>query len=192
MIARVRGVMAASIRAGSMLYVSGSMSTKTGRAPSRQIVLAVAKKVYGVVMTSSPGPIPRAIKGSSRASVPEPQPTPRAAPQYSASSASSCATSGPMTNIWLSITRRTTSSISSRIVRYCAFRSSAGTATLFGGTLIGDHSFDASGGCQGLQPAGDVPDLLPWRYRTTHASGSHQLCQWRSARVGPEWLDGSG
>ena len=33
MIARVRGVIAASIRAGSMLYVRGSMSTKTGVAP---------------------------------------------------------------------------------------------------------------------------------------------------------------
>ncbi len=31
--ARVRGVIAASIRAASMTYVSGSMSTKTGVAP---------------------------------------------------------------------------------------------------------------------------------------------------------------
>ena len=33
MIACVRGVMAASISAGSMLYVRGSMSTNTGVAP---------------------------------------------------------------------------------------------------------------------------------------------------------------
>ena len=35
-------------------------------------------------------------------------------------------------------------SISSRIDWYCALRFSAGTATDFGGTVIGDHSFDAS------------------------------------------------
>src|SRR5262249_15320491 len=52
-------------------------------------------------------------------------------------------------NIWLSITRRTAASISSRIVWYCALRSRAGTATDFGETLIGDHSFDASGGNEG-------------------------------------------
>jgi hypothetical protein len=43
MIALVRGVMAASIREGSRLYVSGSMSTKTGVAPVRQTEPAVAK-----------------------------------------------------------------------------------------------------------------------------------------------------
>jgi hypothetical protein len=31
------------MRAGSMLYVSGSMSTKTGRAPALQMAPAVAK-----------------------------------------------------------------------------------------------------------------------------------------------------
>src|SRR6185437_15514200 len=97
-----------------------------------------------------------------------------------------------MTNIWPSITRRTASSISSRIDWYCDFRSRAGTATVFGGTLIGDHSFDASGGCQGLQPAGDVPDLLPWRYRMTHASGSPLLCQWRLPAGGLGELGGMG
>ena len=45
MIALVRGVIAASIRTGSMLKVSGSISTKTGLAPVRQIDPAVAKKV---------------------------------------------------------------------------------------------------------------------------------------------------
>ena len=78
------------------------MSTKTGLAPVRQIEPAVAKNEYGVVITSSPGPIPIAIKGSSRASVPEAQPIPRATPHNLASSASSAATSGPITNIWLS------------------------------------------------------------------------------------------
>ncbi len=55
MMARVRGVMAASISAASMLQVSGSMSTNTGlRRPARSS-RRVAAKVNGVVMTSSPG-----------------------------------------------------------------------------------------------------------------------------------------
>jgi len=44
-IAFVRGVIAAAIRAGSMLFVSGSMSTKIGRAPTANAELAVAIKV---------------------------------------------------------------------------------------------------------------------------------------------------
>ena len=59
MIARVRGVIAASIRPASMLYVSGSMSTKTGVAPVDRIELTVALNVWPTVMTSSPGPRPR-------------------------------------------------------------------------------------------------------------------------------------
>ena len=55
MIALVRGVIAASICEASMLQVSGSMSTNTGLAPSSTIISAVAAKVNGVVMTSSPG-----------------------------------------------------------------------------------------------------------------------------------------
>ncbi len=39
----------------SMLYVSGSTSTNTGVAPARQMAPTVAKNVYGVVTTSSPG-----------------------------------------------------------------------------------------------------------------------------------------
>ena len=45
MTALVFGVTAASTRLGSRLYVRGSMSTKTGRAPSRQMAPPVAKKV---------------------------------------------------------------------------------------------------------------------------------------------------
>jgi hypothetical protein len=51
------------------------MSAKTGRAPARQTVLAVAKKLNGVVTTSSPAPVSRAISASSSASVPDAQPT---------------------------------------------------------------------------------------------------------------------
>ena len=75
MIAFVFGVIARASFTGSMLKVAGSMSTKTGRAPSRAMAPAVAKNVYGVVTTSSPGPIPRAIIAASSASVPEEMPT---------------------------------------------------------------------------------------------------------------------
>ena len=40
-----------------MLKVSGSMSAKMMRAPSRAMPPAVAKNVYGVVMTASPRPV---------------------------------------------------------------------------------------------------------------------------------------
>ncbi len=68
---RVLGVMAASIRAGSMLLVRGSQSTKTALARAIQMPSAVAKKVLAVVMISSPGWTPRARKTSQSASVPE-------------------------------------------------------------------------------------------------------------------------
>jgi hypothetical protein len=71
MIARVRGVIAASIRAASMFAVSSSTSTSTGFAPRSTIISAVAMKVNGVVMTSSPGSIPSPISAISSASVPD-------------------------------------------------------------------------------------------------------------------------
>ena len=74
MIALVRGVIAASTAAGSRLNVSGSMSAKTGVAPTRWIELAVAKNVNGLVITSSPGPTSSAISARIRASVPDAQP----------------------------------------------------------------------------------------------------------------------
>ncbi len=70
MMARVRGVIAASIAVASILQVSGSISTNTGFAPSRTITSAVAAKVNGVVMTSSPGLMSSAINEISSASVP--------------------------------------------------------------------------------------------------------------------------
>ena len=73
MIARVRAVIAASIFEASIRQVSGSMSTNTGRAPSSTIISAVAAKVNGVVTTSSPGPMPSAIRLISSASVPDAQ-----------------------------------------------------------------------------------------------------------------------
>jgi len=68
-------LIAASIFAAEMLYVSGSTSTKTGMAPTRLTAPAVAKKVYGVVITRSPCPIFAAIKDNNSASVPEDTPT---------------------------------------------------------------------------------------------------------------------
>ena len=53
-----------------MLKVAGSMSTNTGVPPVLWMVPAVAKKVNGVVMTSSPGCRSSALSGSSSASVP--------------------------------------------------------------------------------------------------------------------------
>ena len=50
------------------------MSTNTGVAPTWLMASAVAKKVKGVVITSSPGPMPRARRAMTRASVPELQP----------------------------------------------------------------------------------------------------------------------
>ena len=60
MIAFVWGVIASSIRCVSMSWVSRSMSTSTGLAPAWMMVFTVAQKVIGVVITSSPFPIPAA------------------------------------------------------------------------------------------------------------------------------------
>ena len=66
---------AGSILLGSKLYVFFSISTKTGLAPKSKIVSTVAKKENGVVITSSPGFIPRLFKLSINASVPLETPT---------------------------------------------------------------------------------------------------------------------
>ena len=49
---------------------------KDRRGPHAAIQPAVAKNVYGVVITSSPGPISSAIRQANRASLPEDTPTP--------------------------------------------------------------------------------------------------------------------
>ena len=81
MIAFVRGVIFTAAWTGFRLKVTGSISTKTGLAPIRAMEPAVAKNVYGLVMTSSPEPIPSAISAISRASVPEETPHACAQPQ---------------------------------------------------------------------------------------------------------------
>ena len=55
MMALVFGVIAASMRLASMHLVTGSQSTNTAVAPTTQMASAVAKKVFGCVITSSPG-----------------------------------------------------------------------------------------------------------------------------------------
>ncbi|OQA35002.1 MAG: hypothetical protein BWY56_01808 [Acidobacteria bacterium ADurb.Bin340] len=70
MMALVRGVRAASMASGSALKVTGSRSTKTGFAFNRATTPAVAKKVKLGMMTSSPGFRSRAMRATSRASVP--------------------------------------------------------------------------------------------------------------------------
>ena len=77
----VRGVIAASNPPVSMSKVRGSMSTKTGNAPSRVTQPAVAKKLKAGTTTSSPGPTSRAMSATRMASVPEETPIPWAASQ---------------------------------------------------------------------------------------------------------------
>ena len=69
-IALVFGVIDFVIFAGSRLYVTGSISTKTGFAPICTIAAVDATKEFGGVITSSPGLIPKATKPHTNASVP--------------------------------------------------------------------------------------------------------------------------
>ncbi len=67
------------------MKVRGSMSAKTGMAPARRMALALAKKLKGVVTTTSGAeegtrlpvllPMPRAASASQSASVPLAHPT---------------------------------------------------------------------------------------------------------------------
>ncbi len=67
----MRGVIAASMRAGSMCRVVGSMSTNTGRAPTLSTALAVAAHASGVVMTSWPSSMPSIRSATSIVTAPE-------------------------------------------------------------------------------------------------------------------------
>src|SRR2546429_9317568 len=70
MIAAVLRVIAETTFAGSMLYDDRSMSTKTGFAPHRRTVEAVAKNVRGGVRTSRPGAVALARSAAGRAAGP--------------------------------------------------------------------------------------------------------------------------
>ena len=112
MMACVFGVIAASMRAASMLAVSSSTSTNTARAPSSTIISAVAAKVKGVVTTSSPGLMSSAMSAMSSASVPEATLMQWRAPTRPASFSSSSAHSGPRMYCPWSSTRWMRASIS--------------------------------------------------------------------------------
>ena len=71
------------------------MSAVTGVAPLMQIPVTVGNAVRSVVITSSPGPIPQAIRAIAIASVPLATPTAKPAPRNAASSDSNAETSGP-------------------------------------------------------------------------------------------------
>src|SRR6267143_6952676 len=151
--ARVRGVIAASTAAGSILNVPGSMSTNTGVPPALWIVPAVAKNVKGVVMTSSPGLSPSALSGRRSASVPLAHAMPCFAPASRATALSSCGTGGPITNCWDSMTACRAGSTSSLIARYCATRSSNGTFTVEESERAGRTSPDPAGLGDGAEGA---------------------------------------
>src|SRR5207253_6565156 len=110
-----------------MVYVTGSISTKTGFAPVNEIAETVAIKVCETVITSSPGPISEARSASSRADIPESTPTAYLAPQYWANTSSKTPTSLPRIKSVLSSTPRMASEISFEMPAYCAFRSKKGT-----------------------------------------------------------------
>ena len=98
MIAAVRGVIAASVAAGSIVRRSGSMSANTGLAPVITMASALKAADNGAVMTSSPGPMPSARSVSASASVPVPTPTACGDPDEAANSASNASSSGPRMN----------------------------------------------------------------------------------------------
>src|SRR4051812_43488639 len=70
MIPTVRGVIRASIWAGSIVKVTGSTSQKTTRPPAWVIIAEVEIHEWAVVITSSPGFTPSALMAIMMASVP--------------------------------------------------------------------------------------------------------------------------
>ena len=77
MMQRTCGPIAAAISGAVSRPVSGSGSTRTGRAPARLTASAVAMNVLAGTITSSPAsaPTPSDFSTSTSASVPEPTPT---------------------------------------------------------------------------------------------------------------------
>src|SRR5580692_3025599 len=83
------------MRARSRLRVAGSISTKTGRAPTSRMTLLVATHESGVVMTSWFGPTPAMRSAISIVHVPELNARTGRPPQYAESFASKAFTCGP-------------------------------------------------------------------------------------------------
>ena len=70
MMARVREVTAASTWSGSTVRVPARTSQNTGSAPAAMAAYGVAAKVSAGTITSSPQPIPRALRATSMVTVP--------------------------------------------------------------------------------------------------------------------------
>src|ERR1700682_3782834 len=81
---------------GSRFNVSGETSANTGVAPWYKMQLAVAQKVMGVVIASSPGPSPAANAAPCNAAVPELKLTACRAPTRAANRSSNSAIFGPV------------------------------------------------------------------------------------------------
>src|ERR671924_36002 len=93
---------------------------------------AEAMKLFAAVMTSSPGPISKARRASSRAEVPESTPTACDESQNSANSSSKRLTSRPRMKSASWITFDIAPSISAAIARYWTPKSTKGTFGCFG------------------------------------------------------------
>src|SRR6204780_1777924 len=83
------------ISAGSILSVSGWMSTNIGNVLSYSKQFAEATKLKDVVRTSSSGPMPSALTQRCRAEVPLLVATAKRVPTYFANSSSNSETRGP-------------------------------------------------------------------------------------------------
>lgn len=114
-IARLRGDSMRRADSGSILLLTGSMSAKTGVAPTATMQAALAKKLREGRITSSPAPTPKARSASSSATVPLLTAMPWGMPQNAANSASKARFCSPWT---MALTRpvsrtRVTAAISS-------------------------------------------------------------------------------
>src|SRR4051794_37019120 len=96
MIAFVRDPTSSATRSGSMFRSESRMSAKTGVAPVWTITFAVAGQVSGVVITSSPGPIPSPTSARCIAAVPDETASACFAPTYAAKRRSSSSARGPV------------------------------------------------------------------------------------------------
>src|SRR5882672_7075219 len=165
-----------SSASGEILKVPGSISTNTGRAPTRAIVPAVAKKVYGLVKTSSPAPMSSAIRAISRASVPDEMPMPNLQPEYAAVAASSVFTSGPRMKYCDSLTRSSAASSSRLSARYWGLRSSSGTFIPRTLPQVGHARWLRRLGLVVLEiPIDEAPDAGLHRRRRLVADVAHQV-----------------
>src|SRR5215210_1494279 len=139
----VRSPTAAAAASGSIVRATGSMSQKTGVAPSYSRQFEEATKLSGVVTTSSPSPQPRARTPRWRAAVPLETATAKPSPSQVAKPCSNCSSFGPRE----SEPERTTSrsSCSSRGPRsgcasgICSFTRRAGLGTRLEGVLERVH-----------------------------------------------------